>query len=387
MKGVLSAILPPLAVHLIRWRRRVRLHRVMAVLRPYSMYAGAELLWKSLHTRVFEGHRLELSCCTQFSHCWIDVFSNVVGQLPTRGLSRDPSRARLHLPGASSTPALQSQDQSTLAPLMARTPSNQIAHELSMTYCGVDPLSRGAIAPYNPWSRDFTPNSLSQRGSGNSTPHGSGISTPINGGSFPAPPPASASNSPERFLNPSYDCRPSQPALSTSLFDAAMFDGGSVPSSAGAGPACGRLAGWEGGGACTLAYSAGGAYGVSGGNVTPPMSQSVYHSGGSLASCHQGASGREGEGGSEAHCGMNGSSAMCSGQLRAVGQLSDRDGRIGDADALRMPGEEEPLDELMLLLSASIQPERTSEPDRRGNVKAQSPRQLCSGLTHAVYLW
>ncbi|KAL1510176.1 hypothetical protein AB1Y20_006506 [Prymnesium parvum] len=110
--GVFSAILPPLAVHLIRWRRQVRVHRVLRVLRPYSMDEGVELLWKSLHTRVYEGHRLELTCCAQFSLGWIDIFSNVGGRavLPRDAPSRQRSPRsspltvpRAHEPAASTT--------------------------------------------------------------------------------------------------------------------------------------------------------------------------------------------------------------------------------------------------------------------------------------------
>ena len=43
--------------------------------------AHAEQLWKSLHTRVWEGHRLELGCCGECSLGWIDMFANVAAPL------------------------------------------------------------------------------------------------------------------------------------------------------------------------------------------------------------------------------------------------------------------------------------------------------------------
>ncbi|KAL1496348.1 hypothetical protein AB1Y20_016304 [Prymnesium parvum] len=77
--SVLCACLPPLAVHFIRMRRRVHFRRVLAVVQSYSSYARAEQLWRSIETRVFEGHRLEVSCCAQYALGWIDIFLNVGG--------------------------------------------------------------------------------------------------------------------------------------------------------------------------------------------------------------------------------------------------------------------------------------------------------------------
>ena len=70
--GLLSVV-PPLAVYFLQERRRRRWLRCLAVTRGRAS-AYADLLWRSLHTRVWEGHRLELACCAEHSLGWIDIF-------------------------------------------------------------------------------------------------------------------------------------------------------------------------------------------------------------------------------------------------------------------------------------------------------------------------
>ena len=77
--GLLS-VAPPLAVYFLEERRRRHWLRCLAVTRGRAS-ANAELLWRSLHTRVWEGHRLELSCCAEHSLGWIDMFANVAAPL------------------------------------------------------------------------------------------------------------------------------------------------------------------------------------------------------------------------------------------------------------------------------------------------------------------
>ena len=70
--GILSVV-PPLAVYFLEERRRRRWRRCLAVTRGRAS-ANADQLWRSLHTRVHEGHRLELACCAEHSLGWIDIF-------------------------------------------------------------------------------------------------------------------------------------------------------------------------------------------------------------------------------------------------------------------------------------------------------------------------
>ena len=78
-------LLPPLAVQFITARRRVHWERVSRLMQSVSGdKAGAEGsgLWRSMYSRVWEAHRLELGCSHEFTLGWVDIFANVSAHLP-----------------------------------------------------------------------------------------------------------------------------------------------------------------------------------------------------------------------------------------------------------------------------------------------------------------
>ena len=71
-------VLPPLAQDFLARRRRRHWKRTSDVTRAFG---ARDALWRALHTRVWEGHRLELGCCADFSLGWIDIFANIAAPL------------------------------------------------------------------------------------------------------------------------------------------------------------------------------------------------------------------------------------------------------------------------------------------------------------------
>ena len=94
--GLLSVV-PPLAVYFLEERRRRHWLRCLAVTRGRAS-ANAELLWRSLHTRVWEGHRLELGCCAEHSLGWIDMFANVAAPLVPNSIRESRAASPLEWP-------------------------------------------------------------------------------------------------------------------------------------------------------------------------------------------------------------------------------------------------------------------------------------------------
>ena len=78
-------VLPPLAVHFEDMRKRQHQRKVAALVRSYGTEETSSRLWRSLHTRVWEGHRLEHGCCAQSSLGWLDIFANVAAPLARPG--------------------------------------------------------------------------------------------------------------------------------------------------------------------------------------------------------------------------------------------------------------------------------------------------------------
>ena len=78
-------VLPPLAVEFLASRRRVHLRRVqrlVAAINKGGVYGeGADALWRSMYSRVWESHRLELGSCHEHAIGWLDIFTNVSAPL------------------------------------------------------------------------------------------------------------------------------------------------------------------------------------------------------------------------------------------------------------------------------------------------------------------
>ena len=73
-------LLPPLAVQFNNARRRIHWNRVNKLMRALSGDGAG--LWRSMYSRVWEAHRLELGCSHEFTLGWVDIFANLSAQLP-----------------------------------------------------------------------------------------------------------------------------------------------------------------------------------------------------------------------------------------------------------------------------------------------------------------
>lgn len=78
---ILLVPLAPVALWFYHSRRKVHAHRLQQVVSALHGREGDESLWRSLSTRVWEGHRLEMHSGTLHHLGWIDVFSNVAAPL------------------------------------------------------------------------------------------------------------------------------------------------------------------------------------------------------------------------------------------------------------------------------------------------------------------
>ncbi|KAL1526775.1 hypothetical protein AB1Y20_015471 [Prymnesium parvum] len=79
--SVLLLLMPPLSVAFASMIRRAHYDAITQVVESLSG-AKSEQLWRSLSTRVFEGHRMQLGCCPRYSVAWIDIFTNNTASPP-----------------------------------------------------------------------------------------------------------------------------------------------------------------------------------------------------------------------------------------------------------------------------------------------------------------
>ena len=73
-------LVPPLAMLFLRRRQRVRRSRVRALMMALSRDPQVGL-WRSVYSRVWEAHRLDVGCDQDFTAGWVDIFGNVSAPL------------------------------------------------------------------------------------------------------------------------------------------------------------------------------------------------------------------------------------------------------------------------------------------------------------------
>ena len=111
--SVLVVLLPPLSLHFVNHRRYLHWRKAHELV--YRSAAEGRL-WRSLQTRVWEGHRLELGACSEYALGWIDIFLATAAPLvhqpvpkpPRMSLERITTRGRRSTTGSAAAAAAPS---------------------------------------------------------------------------------------------------------------------------------------------------------------------------------------------------------------------------------------------------------------------------------------
>ena len=72
--SLLVLLLPPASIHFLRYRRQLHWLRVQKIVQALGS-ERSETLWRSVYTRVWEVHRLEMQCCEQAQLGFLDIFA------------------------------------------------------------------------------------------------------------------------------------------------------------------------------------------------------------------------------------------------------------------------------------------------------------------------
>ena len=139
--SVLVVLLPPLSLHFVNHRRYLHWRKAHELV--YRSAAEGRL-WRSLQTRVWEGHRLELGACSEYALGWIDIFLATAAPLvhqpvpkpPRMSLERITTRGRRSTTGSAAAAAAPS-------PLLTSSEGASAAVSLSSRRSARRPKSLG----------------------------------------------------------------------------------------------------------------------------------------------------------------------------------------------------------------------------------------------------